>query len=204
MNRILQEIKRTVSRVSRRGESGQALIEFTLVTVMLIVLIFGAIDFSRAIYMRQLLVNLSRETANLEARGVGSTTPEIMTNALNATVLESSPLTLNSTNGMVIVTAVTNFVNKVGTVSTASYTISHQFYLGTLGTFQSAVGTYTGSNKFNQATRPNTGILPANRTVYVAEIYYKFTPVTPVGKLIKLANRLLPDHFCDAAYFSAL
>src|ERR1017187_2941901 len=201
MDCILQIAKRTVSRISGRNEGGQALIEFTAVVLMLIVLIFGAIDFSRAIYMRQLLINLSRETANLEARGVGSTTPEIMTNALNAAVLESSPLTLNSTNGMVIVTAVTNFVNNSGTASTASYTISHQFHLGTLGTFQSAVGTYTGSNKFNQATLPNVGILPANRTVYVAEIYYKFAPITPVGKLLKLA---LPDHFYDAAYFSAL
>ena len=197
MNRILQIAKRTVSRISGRNEGGQALIEFTAVVLMLIVLIFGAIDFSRAIYMRQLLVNLSRETANLEARGVGSTTPEIMTNALNATVLESSPLTLNCTNGMVIVTAVTNFVNNSGTASTASYTISHQFHLGTLGTFQSAVG--TGSN--TTASMPNAGILPANRTVYVAEIYYKFAPVTPVGKLL---NLVLPDHFYDAAYFSAL
>ena len=200
MDCILQIAKRTVSRISGRNEGGQALIEFTAVVLMLIVLIFGAIDFSRAIYMRQLLVNLSRETANLEARGVGSTTPEIMTNALNATVLESSPLTLNCTNGMVIVTAVTNFVNNSGTASTASYTISHQFHLGTLGTFQSAVG--TGPN--TTASLPNTGILPANRTVFVAEIYYRFTPVTPVGKMIKLVNGLLPDHFYDAAYFSAL
>jgi Flp pilus assembly protein TadG len=197
MNCILQRAKRTVSRVSGRGESGQALIEFTLVALLLIVLIFGAIDFCRAIYMRQLLINLSRETANLEARGVGSTTAEIMTNALNAAILESSPLTLNSTNGMVIVTAVTNLTTVVNKKSTATYTISHQFHLGTLGTFQSAVG--TGSN--TTASLPNTGILPANRTVYVAEIYYKFAPITPVGKLL---NIVLPDHFYDAAYFSAL
>jgi Flp pilus assembly protein TadG len=201
MNRILQKIKRTVSRVSGRGEDGQALIEFTLVTVLLIVLIFGAIDFSRAIYMRQVLINLSRETANLEARGVGSTTAEIMTNALNAAIQEASPLTLNSTNGMVIVTAVTNYTNVVKKQSTATYTISHQFWLGTLGTFQSAVGTYTGSNKFNQGILPNTGILPANRTVYVAEIFYKFSPITPVGQLIKV---ILPAQFYDVAYFSAL
>src|ERR1039458_4808607 len=112
MNRILQRAKRTVSRISGRGEGGQALIEFTLVALLLIVLIFGAIDFCRAIYMRQLLINLSRETANLEARGVGSTTAEIMTNALNAAIQEASPLTLNSTNGMVIVTAVTNYTRS--------------------------------------------------------------------------------------------
>jgi Flp pilus assembly protein TadG len=196
MNRVFQRTKQAVSRIPRRGESGQALIEFTFVTLLLIVLIFGTIDFCRAIYMRQLLVNLSRETANLEARGTGSTTAEIMTNALNSMITEALPLSLNSTNGMIIVTAVTNFNNK----GTASYTISHQFHLGTLGTFQSAVGNGVSAT----AKLPNTSMLPAFRTVFVAEIYYKFAPITPVGKLIKLINGALPTQFYDAAYFSTI
>ncbi len=91
---------------------------------MLMVLIFGAIDFGRAIYMRQVLINLSRETANLEARGTGSTTQEIMTNALSAAIQEALPLALNSSNGYVVVTAVTNFG--------AHFTISQQYNSGTL------------------------------------------------------------------------
>jgi Flp pilus assembly protein TadG len=200
MNHILQRTKQTVSRFFWRDEGGQALIEFTLVTLLLIVLIFGAIDFCRAIYLRQLLVNVSRETANLEARGTGSTTAEIMTNAMNSMLTEALPLVLNSTNGTIIVTAVTNFNNVVNKKSTAAFTISHQYQQGTLLNAKSAVGTFTGTNNFNPATLP-TGILPAHRTVYVAEIFYKFTPITPVGKLI---NHLLPTQFYDAAYFSTL
>ncbi len=128
MNHIFQKTKQTVARISWRGESGQALIEFAVASVMLIVLIFGVIDFCRAIYLRQVLVNLSRETANLEARGSGTTTMDIMTNALNAAITEALPLALNSSTGMVIVTAVTNFNSK----GTAQYTISQQYTAGSL------------------------------------------------------------------------
>lgn len=192
MNRNFQKAKRTVSRIFWRSENGQALVEFSLITVALLVLIFGAIDFGRAIYLRQLLVNLSRETANLEARGSGSTTQDIMTNALGAAIQEGLPtLNLNSVTGMVIVTAVTNFGK--------GFRISQQYTAGTLAGATSRIG--KGSN--TTATLPSTGasILPANRTVYVAEIYYQFFPITPVGNFIKA---VLPKEFYDAAYFSAL
>src|ERR1035438_1266871 len=195
MNSVLQKTKRTVSRISWGGDSGQALIEFTLVAVALIVLIFGVIDFCRAIYLRQLLVNLSRETANLEARGSGTTTLDIMTNALGAAILEAKPsLGLNSSPRLLTTTAFPNF----GTHST----ISQQYTAGSLAGATSAVGTST--NLGNTAKLPKTAgsILPANRTVYVAEIYYKFIPITPVGNLIN--HILLPTRFYDAAYFSAL
>lgn len=197
MNHIFQKTKQTVARISWRGESGQALIEFAVASVMLIVLIFGVIDFCRAIYLRQVLVNLSRETANLEARGSGTTTMDIMTNALNAAITEALPLALNSSTGMVIVTAVTNFNSK----GTAQYTISQQYTAGSLAGAISRIGSST--NVGNKATLPTTGgtYLPANRTVYVAEIYYKFVPITPVGNFIKA---VLPTQFYDAAYFSAL
>jgi Flp pilus assembly protein TadG len=196
MNRPSQKAKRTVSRIFWRSKSGQALIEFTGVIVLLLLLIFGAIDFCRAIYLRQVLVNLSRETANLEARGTGTTTQEIMTNALNAAIQEALPLALDSSNGMVIVTAVTNNFGSGKKGSTAGFVISQQYTAGTLGA-SSAIG--TGNN--NPAWLPVTSILPSNRTVYVAEVYYHFTPITPVGKFI---NAALPKQFYDVAYFSAL
>jgi Flp pilus assembly protein TadG len=192
MSRTFQKATRTVSRIFCRGESGQALVEFSLITVALLVLIFGAIDFGRAIYLRQVMINLSRETANLEARGTGSTTQDIMTNALGAAIQEGLPtLNLNSVTGMVIVTAVTNFGK--------GFRISQQYSAGTLATAASLIG--KGSN--TTATLPSTAIsiLPANRTVYVAEIYYEFFPITPVGNFIKA---VLPKKFYDAAYFSAL
>jgi Flp pilus assembly protein TadG len=191
MNRVFRKADRTASRISGSSESGQALLEFSLVAVILIVLLFGVIDFCRAIYLRQVLVNLSRETANLEARGSGTTTQQIMTNALNAAILEAQPLALNSSTGMVIVTAVTNF-NK-------GFIIAQRLSSGSLPGAVSRVGTKVGGT----ATLPKTAgsILPANRTVYVAEIYYKFVPITPVGHFFK---GVLPSQLYDAAYFSAL
>ena len=193
MNRLLRRTTRTARQIPWCNENGQALVEFAVVTVILIVLIFGAIDFGRAIYMRQVLINLSRETANLEARGTGSTTMEIMTNALGAAIQEALPMALNSSNGYVVVTAVTNFG--------AGFTISQQYNAGSLPGATSRVGTST--NRGNTAALPSTSvsILPANRTVYVAEVYYKFVAITPVGNFIK---GILPKQFYDAAYFSAL
>ena len=193
MRHMLQKPKRTASRTFWRCESGQSLVEFSLVFVMLIVLSFGVIDFCRAIYLRQLLVNLSRETANLEARGSGSTTVEIMTNALNAAILEGKPLLdLSSSTGMVIVSSITNYAGHAS--------ISRQFKAGSLVGASSAVAP-NGTNTGNTAWLPNTNILPADRTVYVAEIYYGFTSITPVSKFI---NAILPAKMGDIAYFSAL
>ena len=165
--------------------------------VMLLVLVFGAIDFARAIYLRQLLVNLTRETANLEVRGTGDTTVQIMTNALAAAIQEAQPLldlSSTSVNGKVIITAVTNF--GAGTI------VSQQYFSGTL-----AGASLVGPNGItNAAVLPKTGattILPANRAVYAAEIYYKFTPITPIGKLL-FGTAQAPWSMYDAAYFSAL
>jgi Flp pilus assembly protein TadG len=190
MNRAFQKAKRTDLRTFWRDKSGQALIEFSLVTVLLLVLIFGAIDFGRAIYLRQVMINLSRETANLEARGSGATTMDIMTNALGAAVQEGAPLDLISSTGKVIITSIFN--------SNSVFIVSQQYSTGTLAGAVSVVGP-NGVN--TAATMPSSGILPTNRTLYVAEIYYQFFPITPVGRFI---NAVLPNKFYDAAYFSSL
>src|SRR5271169_6089739 len=96
------------NRVSRsRDRSGQALIEFMFVGFILLFMLFGMIDFCRAISTRQVLINLSREAANLAARGTGSTADASIQNAINAVIAGAAPLSI-ATNGLVIITAVLN------------------------------------------------------------------------------------------------
>ena len=192
MKRVIQKAARTTSRLER-DESGQAVLEFSLVATMMIVLAFGVIDFSRAIYLRQVLINLSRETANLEARGTGNSTGEIMTNALNATLQSASnSLSLNSPLGLIVLTAVTNYGS--------GYHISERLSSGSLPGAASRIGSAVNGT----ATLPTVSsgsFLPANHTVYVAEVFYQFQSITPVGHFFK---GVLPTQLYDAAYFSAL
>src|SRR5471032_1996693 len=90
-----------------RQRSGQALVEFMFVGFILLFMLFGMIDFCRAISTRQVLINLSRESANLAARGTGSTANESISNAIAAVIAGSAPLTM-ATNGLVIISAVFN------------------------------------------------------------------------------------------------
>ena len=190
MSQSSRKLKRPTNRPSRRGRPGQSLIELTLVVVVLLVLTFGLIDFCRAIYMQQVITNLTREGANLASRGPGDTRTEIISNAVAAVIASATPLSI-TTNGVVIITAVTN--NARG-----SFFIDEQQKKGAL-TATSKVGTRVGG----AATLPNTSPYPAlsqsNHTVYVAEIYYKYTPITPIGKFLKVT---LPSQLYDAAYFA--
>src|SRR5260221_14394040 len=94
--------------VSRRRErSGQALIEFMFVAFILLFMLFGMIDFCRAISTRQVLINLSREGANLAASGTGSTPDAAISNAIAAVIAGANPLNVYS-NGLVIITAAFN------------------------------------------------------------------------------------------------
>jgi Flp pilus assembly protein TadG len=199
MNHIFSKAKATIRGIPSRRESGQALIELALVSIVLITLTFGLIDFYRALYEKEVLTNLSREAANESARGSGTTTSQIMSNAMIAVAnsSESFALNFNNVNGVLILTAVTNVVSG-NKNSITNHVISQQMHEGEL-TATSKIGTSVGS----AATLPKpTGTLPSilgpNRTVYIAEIYYSYTPVTPIGKLIKIA---MTNRFYDVAYF---
>ena len=88
-------------RQRKPRNEGQALVELSLVTVLLMVLLLGIIDFSRFILQRQVVVNLTREGANLASRGT------TLSNAVDAVVISASPLNIAS-NGRVIITSVLN------------------------------------------------------------------------------------------------
>lgn len=190
MIRISKKTNAVVSRNPRRAESGQALVEFAAVIVMLIALVYGLMDFCVAIYEKQLLTNLSREGANLSARGVGATQAEIMSNALHAVWVESSPLNLsNSTSGRLILTAASNTNKTYG-----GYLVTQQLDSGSMSA--SSVVAPGGINK--AANIPTNLIVAAGHTIYIAEVFYDYTPPAP---LVKLVHINLTNRFYDVAYF---
>ena len=173
---------RKVAVISRgAGQSGQALLEFTFTAMILIVMAFGLIDFGRAIYNKQVITNLTREGSNLASRG--TTLPDTAT----AVITGSAPLNLGL-NGRVIVTKVTN----TGSAGAGVFTIAGQESRGGISA-SSKIGSLGGTAALPTAAQP----LP-NASVYVTEVFYAFSPITPVGSLLSVA---MPSTMYDIAYF---
>jgi Flp pilus assembly protein TadG len=147
---------------------------------MMMVMVFGLIDFGRAVYERQVLVNLTREGSNLASRGT------TLSDTMTAVFTSAGPLNLNA-RGRVIVTTVFN--------SNGTFVVSGQLAQGGISA-TSKVGTGVG----NTATLPPAAVaIPQpNQTLYVTEVFYSYAPITPIGKLLKLT---LPPTLYDVAYF---
>jgi Flp pilus assembly protein TadG len=164
------------------SQSGQALVEFGISSAMLLTLLFGLIDFSRAIYTRQIMVNLSREAANLASRGTS------LSNTFDAVRTSALPLEID-TKGFVILSVIYRNSNSVAVVT-------NQLTGGGLQTGSRVAAGGVGTAPVLPATNPALPI--PKQMLYVAEIYYGFTPVTPVGRLL---NLVLPSKLYDVAYF---
>ncbi len=175
-------IRPTLRRLLRGDNRGQATVEFTLFAMVLVLLFFGLIDFSRIIQDRLILINLSREGSSLASRGTS------LTNAVADVIADALPWNMNA-NGRVIASSVLN--------SNGTYIITAQVVGGGLsGTIApSRIGHMGGS-----ATLPVTAIpLPQpNQYLYITEVYWTFTLLTPIGRLLGLT---LPPILYDVAYF---
>jgi Flp pilus assembly protein TadG len=163
------------------AQTGQAMIEFAVAAVLLMVLVFGLIDFGRALNFMQVMSGLSRQGSNLASRG------DTLQEAAQGVISGEAPLDLTD-NGEVIVTSVTNL--------NGSNMITGQQTQGAL-TLPSQVGQGVGT----AATGALAGSLPmlqSGRTVFVTEVYYTFQPITPIGNITHL---VLPSTLYEAAYF---
>ena len=161
-------------------ESGQALVEFAAVGFLLLMLVFGLIDFSRAIYDQQVMKGLTRQGSNLASRGTD------LASSASSVITGAAPLNLNS-SGRVIITSVAN-VNGF-------YKITGQVSAGGI-----AAASKIGQGVGNPATVPPAAapILQLNQTIYVTEVFYSYQAVTPVGKLVSVQ---MPSTLYDVAYF---
>jgi hypothetical protein len=170
----------------RNGQSGQALLEFALVATTVVILALGVVDLSRAIFDKEVLSDLARTGSNLASRGPCSTLNACLTTAANAVITEPSDLNM-AFKGRVIVTA-------VQADSKGATTIIGQVSQGGISG-SSKVGAMGGAPTL-PATTP--AIPPPNQTIYVTEVFYSFTPITPIGNFI---NAVFPSPLYDVAYF---
>lgn len=161
------------------GSSGQAIVEFTISAMVLVTLVFGLIDFSRAVYDIEVMKSLTGEGSSLASRGTS------LTDTASAVVLAAAPLDLND-KGRVIVTSVFNNNNSLKITGQAS-----QGGIAAL----SLVGNVVGG----LATLPTGAVPQVNQTVYVTEVFYSYKPITPIGNF--LSKTTLPSQLYDVAYY---
>ena len=188
----------SASRKTRKGESGQALLEFALSLPFVLFLLFGFIDFSRAIFQQQVITGLTRSGSSMAARGttINVSDPNSVPNILIQP--EASPLNL-STNGRIIITGVANN----GTTGAPDYRVTAQYQTGACTGCTSAssrVGSSTVGSPANLPPLPPSGrdFPQPGQTIYVTEIFYAYHPLTPVGTLF--GGVLLPPQSYDVAY----
>ncbi len=162
-----------------RNRSGQALVEFSLMLLALMVLLFAIIDFGRAFHLKQILINVSREGANLASRGTD------FTNTLSAVVISAQPLEIDS-DGYIILTKIHRDGNGVATVTQQ------------VGRGGASASSRVGRVGGGSPNLPNSGIPPSNQDLIVAEVFYSFRGITPMGQILQLT---LPATFYDVAYF---
>ena len=96
----------------RRAARGIAAIEFAIVLPLLALLLFMLVDLSRAIQAKTILLNISREGANLSARATSdlSGSSQGIMNALAAT---TPPLDMPA-RGMIYITKIMGYTAKSG------------------------------------------------------------------------------------------
>lgn len=169
---------RTRSFLRASGRDGAALVELAILAIVLLFLVYGMIDFGRALLTRHAITSLSREAANLESRGT------TLADTLQATLQSSGSLDIQ-TNGWVILTAVTRDVD-------GNLLIIDQLTGGGQPS-PSRIGTLGGGS----VSLP-PGVPLRGQTLYAAEVFLDFAPVTPIGRLLAVA---MPSSLYDVAYF---
>jgi len=180
---MIMRLSEALARAKRLDdERGAALIELALCLPIMFFLVFGVIDFSQIILDNQVMSGLTRQGSDLASRGT------TLTDTVSALGIQGASLNLG-TQGRVILTEVANDVN-------GKAVIVDQVESPSGISVKSAVGTGIG----NRATMPSSAstVLNAGQTLYVTEVFYSYSPMTPIGGFLKTS---LASTLYDVAYF---
>lgn len=163
---------------------GNTFVELALILPFLFSMALGVFDYSRAIHAKNIIVNMSREGANLKSRGALSDT-----DTMNAVAYTAQPLDMN-TNGMIYITVVQARTHG----NTDTYTILSQ------SQWQNRLSPPWPASRIGETSeqiRQNLNLGPLNLqpggfiNIYVVEVLYRYRGVfyTLVGLDKQLYSR---------------
>jgi hypothetical protein len=144
-------------RTGGAGERGNALVEFTLLLPLLLLILLGCSEICLLLERQIRLIHLSREAASVYSRGAG------VQQTLGGILAADGDLALDGAAGQVILTRVAR--DPAGTP-----VITEQSTVGALGR-SSSVGTLPPSGIPVPATIPNGRTVPPNMTLVVVELF---------------------------------
>ncbi|HBG07412.1 MAG: hypothetical protein A2075_00965 [Geobacteraceae bacterium GWC2_58_44] len=150
------------------GSNGQSVIELALVLPLLVLLMLGLVDLSRAIQAYNIIANVSREGADLALRSSTSIDPQAIMNSLANT---AQPLSMSS-KGMM-------YVIKVRKVK------------GSITVEKTAWQNRSVPNSTFDAKSVSSILLKDGDTLYVFEVFYKYDSLFNPGGSYKVFSPLL-------------
>lgn len=179
-----------MKNTAHKEESGQALLELSFAFVVLAVLVFGIVDFGRAVYDAEVMKNLSGEGSSLASRGTPPATvaQTVVTNADSSISLASQ--------GCVIVTVVTNaagILQVTGQASQCAIAATSKIgcVQGQSGCSSSSPTLPTGASSALQGE-------VSGSSLFITEIYYTYNTTTPITAFLQSS---LPGQLYSVAYY---
>jgi Flp pilus assembly pilin Flp len=171
-------------RVSVRGEKGVAAVEFALILPMLLVMVFGIIDIGRLIQAKLIITSVSREGGSLASReDLGDASSRL--NLLTMLQASGKPLNLNGSSGRIYISRI-----RAGVSVTSPPDVERLVDGGSLSVpsiIGNAILPYKG---LSWDIYKHLVFLPAPQNtsdisaVTVVEVYYRYTPITPLPNFI--------------------
>lgn len=167
--------------------------ETALLLPLLCTFVFGIVDFSRAIYDAAVIRNISGEGSSLASRGSTLSDTAGIVSDDAGTDLDMA------NNGCVIVTSVIPTSNAI-TFSITGQSTSSVCHGGIskIGCMPPP-GSCTGQTRTLPASVGQVIFQNPNYTGYITEVFYNYSPVTPIGLFLK-NNHLLPAQLYAATY----
>ena len=148
-----------------RSDSGQGLVEFSLALPIILIILLGMVEFSNAYDRVHGLAGLSREGANIAARGTA------LSEVLTTVVADGETLKMSANGGAIVSRLVVQGGEPVimAQIATAGYDAQTRIIDAdsTAATWIAAAGFAEGS------------------THYAVEVFLAYEPVTPLGHLFQ-------------------
>jgi hypothetical protein len=173
------------TRFRHLGEKGTSAVEMALILPILLMILFSIIDLGRFIHARYIISSVSREGGSLGSRDIQSAADLI-------TMLQNAALPLDlATSGRIFIWKI-----SAGTKRTTPYPFidTNSSRDGGALSVSSSIGSNMQNLGISQSVYNHLVFNNVNNTadisqVTVVEVFYRYTPITPVRFVPGLGNR---------------